>query len=209
MQRKTKENVTHRMAMKEASALWPKEKAKILNRRKREERRKTKAALANKTVKTAPSKADSTPPQWKVCSKGKHPDKRRSGRSETPSRRNLGRNDSNPPVWHVKAAPLDGSHRPYTCGAIVKSSYAVIHYCATAVLWSKSMKIRSSTTALLRTHYCATAVGWVGCGHALLKYSTTGDIRLFTPPWSKKKWLYFNERIMIKYYQKYYLSRIK
>ena len=30
MQRKTKEKVTHRMAMKEASALWPKEKAKIL-----------------------------------------------------------------------------------------------------------------------------------------------------------------------------------
>ena len=62
MQRKTKENVTHRMAMKEASALWPKEKAKILNRRKREERRKTKAALANKTTKIAPSTTGSTPP---------------------------------------------------------------------------------------------------------------------------------------------------
>ena len=62
MQRKTKEKVTHRMAMKEASALWPKEKAKILNRRKREERRKTKDALAKKTIKTAPSKVESTPP---------------------------------------------------------------------------------------------------------------------------------------------------
>ena len=63
MQRKTKENVTHRMAMKEASALWPKEKAKILNRRKREERKKAKLTLANKTIKTVPSKAESTPPQ--------------------------------------------------------------------------------------------------------------------------------------------------
>ena len=62
MQRKTKENVTHRMAMKEASALWPKEKAKILNRRKREERKKAKLAISNKTIKTAPSKVDSTLP---------------------------------------------------------------------------------------------------------------------------------------------------
>ena len=62
MQRKTKENVTHRMAMKEASALWPKEKAKILNRRKREERKKAKLALSSKTIKTVPSKVDSTLP---------------------------------------------------------------------------------------------------------------------------------------------------
>ena len=62
MQRKTKENVTHRMAMKEASALWPKEKAKILNRRKREERKKAKLAISNKTIKTAPSKVDNTLP---------------------------------------------------------------------------------------------------------------------------------------------------
>ena len=62
MQRKTKDNVTHRMAMKEASALWPKEKAKILNRRKREERKKAKLSLSNKTTKTAPSKVDSTLP---------------------------------------------------------------------------------------------------------------------------------------------------
>ena len=62
MQRKTKDNVTHRMAMKEASALWPKEKAKILNRRKREERKKAKLALSSKTIKTAPSKVDSTLP---------------------------------------------------------------------------------------------------------------------------------------------------
>ena len=59
MQRKTKESVTHRQAMKEASALWPKEKAKILNRRKREERKKAKAALANK-AKTAPPQAERT-----------------------------------------------------------------------------------------------------------------------------------------------------
>ena len=63
MQRKTKEKVTHRMAMKEASALWPKEKAKILNRRKRDERRRAKDALASKTTKTVPPKAGSTPPQ--------------------------------------------------------------------------------------------------------------------------------------------------
>ena len=62
MQRKTKEKVTHRMAMKEASALWPKEKAKILNRRKREERKKAKLAISNKTIKTAPSKVDNTLP---------------------------------------------------------------------------------------------------------------------------------------------------
>ena len=62
MQRKTKEKVTHRMAMKEASALWPKEKAKILNRRKREERKRAKTALANRTIKTVPAKAESTPP---------------------------------------------------------------------------------------------------------------------------------------------------
>ena len=63
LQRKTKENVTHRIAMKEASALWPKEKAKILNRRKREERRKAKADLASKKAKTAPSPTESTPQQ--------------------------------------------------------------------------------------------------------------------------------------------------
>ena len=62
MQRKTKEKVTHRMAMKEASALWPKEKAKILNRRKREERKKAKLAISNKTTKTEPSRVDSTLP---------------------------------------------------------------------------------------------------------------------------------------------------
>ena len=62
MQRKTKENVTHRMAMKEASALWPKEKAKILNRRKREERKKAKLTLSNKTTKTEPSRVESTLP---------------------------------------------------------------------------------------------------------------------------------------------------
>ena len=52
MTRKTKEPVTHRVAMKEASILWPKEKAKILNRRKREERRRLKVVkLASETRK--------------------------------------------------------------------------------------------------------------------------------------------------------------
>ena len=35
LSRKLKRDVTHREAMKEASALWPKEKAKILNKIKR------------------------------------------------------------------------------------------------------------------------------------------------------------------------------
>ena len=59
LQRKSKEPVSHRAAMKEASSIWPKEKAKILNRRKREERKKAKAALANK-AKTAPPQAERT-----------------------------------------------------------------------------------------------------------------------------------------------------
>jgi len=63
LQRKTKENVSHRVAMKEASALWPKEKAKILNRRKREERRKAKADLVSQKAKTVPPPAGSTPPE--------------------------------------------------------------------------------------------------------------------------------------------------
>ncbi len=39
MARKQKREVTHREAMKEASGLWPKEKVKILNRIKRENRK--------------------------------------------------------------------------------------------------------------------------------------------------------------------------
>ena len=60
MQRKTKEPVSHRVAMKEASLVWPKEKAKILNRRKREERKKAKEttqACSSKTAKTGPCAA--------------------------------------------------------------------------------------------------------------------------------------------------------
>ena len=38
MQRGRKERVSHRMAMKSAALTWPKEKTKILNRIKREER---------------------------------------------------------------------------------------------------------------------------------------------------------------------------
>ena len=47
MQRKTKEPVSHRVAMKEASLVWPKEKAKILNRRKRDERKRAKESTHN------------------------------------------------------------------------------------------------------------------------------------------------------------------
>ena len=61
LQRKSKEPVSHRAAMKEASSIWPKEKAKILNRKKREERRKAKdkaiCADLNKGAKTAPCSA--------------------------------------------------------------------------------------------------------------------------------------------------------
>ena len=42
MSRKEKRQVTHREAMKEASTLWPKEKAKLLNRIKKEEKRVSK-----------------------------------------------------------------------------------------------------------------------------------------------------------------------
>ena len=57
MQRKTKEKVTHRMAMKEASALWPKEKAKILNLRILDERKRDKNDLSNKKTKILSQKS--------------------------------------------------------------------------------------------------------------------------------------------------------
>ena len=41
-------DVTHREAMKEASALWPKEKTRILNKIKREERRAAKETQQKK-----------------------------------------------------------------------------------------------------------------------------------------------------------------
>ena len=47
MSRKLKKDVTHREAMKEASGLWPKEKAKLLNRikrQKKQEKKQTEAA---------------------------------------------------------------------------------------------------------------------------------------------------------------------
>ena len=55
MQRGRKERVTHRMAMKSAALTWPKEKTKILNRIKREERRAVKEA--QKTAKQPSAKA--------------------------------------------------------------------------------------------------------------------------------------------------------
>ena len=56
MQRKSKDPVSHRCAMKEASIVWPKEKSKILNRRKREERKiqKAKLSLSTKKAKSEP-----------------------------------------------------------------------------------------------------------------------------------------------------------
>ena len=55
MQRGRKERVTHRMAMKSAALTWPKEKTKILNRIKREERRAVREA--QKTAKQPSIKA--------------------------------------------------------------------------------------------------------------------------------------------------------
>ena len=51
MQRKTKEPVTHRVAMKAASLIWPKEKERILNRLKREVRKKQKETDAKSLKK--------------------------------------------------------------------------------------------------------------------------------------------------------------
>ena len=44
--RKEKKTVSHREAMQEASKLWPKEKLKIQNKLRREERRAAKAAAS-------------------------------------------------------------------------------------------------------------------------------------------------------------------
>jgi len=49
-QRKTKTDVSHREAMKLAATTWPSEKAKILNRNKREERKAAKIAAKAKTT---------------------------------------------------------------------------------------------------------------------------------------------------------------
>ena len=57
--RKTKKDVSHREAMKAAALTWPKEKIRILNRRRREERKKVKAREeAQSTKKTEQQKAD-------------------------------------------------------------------------------------------------------------------------------------------------------
>ena len=48
LSRKLKRDVTHREAMKEASTLWPKEKTRILNKIKREERRAAKETQQKK-----------------------------------------------------------------------------------------------------------------------------------------------------------------
>ena len=46
LSRKEKKTVSHKLAMQEASKLWPKEKLKILNRIRREERKAARAAKA-------------------------------------------------------------------------------------------------------------------------------------------------------------------
>lgn len=46
LSRKEKKQVSHRDAMKEASKLWPKEKLKVLNKIRREERKAAKALNA-------------------------------------------------------------------------------------------------------------------------------------------------------------------
>ena len=57
--RKTKKDVSHREAMKAAALEWPKEKIKILNRQRREERKKAKEREAVQSVKhKSPQKAD-------------------------------------------------------------------------------------------------------------------------------------------------------
>ena len=53
--RKRKTPVSHRDAMKEAALLWPKEKVKLMNRRKREQRKAAKEKIKN----TAPAPVES------------------------------------------------------------------------------------------------------------------------------------------------------
>ena len=48
--RKTKSEVSHRDAMKLAATTWPAEKAKILNRNKREQRKAAREAAKSKTT---------------------------------------------------------------------------------------------------------------------------------------------------------------
>ena len=50
LQRGNKEPVTHRASMKAAALTWGKEKLKILNRRKREERKRIKEAAKTKVI---------------------------------------------------------------------------------------------------------------------------------------------------------------
>ena len=57
--RKTKKDVSHREAMKAAALTWPKEKIRILNRQRREERKKAKERAAAQSAKSSvPQKAD-------------------------------------------------------------------------------------------------------------------------------------------------------
>ena len=59
MVRATKKPVTHRQAMKSAALTWGKEKLKILNRIKREQRKRAKEALSSETAKQkAPSNTE-------------------------------------------------------------------------------------------------------------------------------------------------------
>lgn len=59
IQRATKKPVTHRQAMKAAALTWSKEKLKILNRIKREHRKRVREGLLSETAKpTVPSSTE-------------------------------------------------------------------------------------------------------------------------------------------------------
>ena len=62
LQRKDKAT-THRQAMTSASVTWPKEKVKIQNRIKREQRKRSKEEAKPVTVKRIPPSADSSKSQ--------------------------------------------------------------------------------------------------------------------------------------------------
>ena len=61
MQR-TNKGATHRDAMKEASVTWPKEKVKIQNKQKREQRRLDKELKLNAAAKASATHKISGPP---------------------------------------------------------------------------------------------------------------------------------------------------
>ena len=57
MSRGSKEQVTHRAAMRAASITWPKEKEKLLRKRRREAKKQEKPAKKPKLTETKPDDA--------------------------------------------------------------------------------------------------------------------------------------------------------